>query len=87
MSDKDSHNYCSSCRDKGKGNDICVKENPEDCYRCLQFWSDQIKKLNARKVERKAKEGSISKELVDFCWELILMLLRLQCLMFRPLPL
>ena len=35
MSDWDSHNNCPSCRDKGKGDDVCVKEKPEDCYICF----------------------------------------------------
>ena len=66
MSDWDSHNYCPSCRDKGKGDDVCVKEKPEDCYICLQFSSEQLKKLKARKIQRKAKENnSIFKELED----------------------
>ena len=63
VSDWDSHNYCSSCRDKGKGDDICVKEKPEDCYICLQFSSDQLKKLKVRKNQRKVKEGNTSIEL------------------------
>ena len=66
MSDWDSHNYCPSCRDKGKGDDVCVKEKPEDCYIYLQFSSEQLKKLKARKIQRKAKENNnISKELED----------------------
>ena len=66
MSDWDSHNYCPSCTDKGKGDDVCEKEKPEDCYICLQFSSEQLKKLKARKIQRTAKENSnISKELKD----------------------
>ena len=59
-------NNCPSCRDKGKGDDVCVEEKPEDCYICLQFSSEQLKKLKARKIQRKAKENNnISKELED----------------------
>ena len=66
MSDWDFHNYCPSCRDKGKGDDVCVKEKPEDCYICLQFSSEQLNKLKARKIQTKAKENNnISKELED----------------------
>ena len=65
MADWDSHHYCPSCRDKGKGDDVCVVEKQEDCYICLQFTPDQVKKLKAKKVQRKIKEGSISKELED----------------------
>ena len=65
MSDWDSHNYCPSCRYKCKGDDLCVQEKPEDCYICLQFSSEQLKKLKARKTQRKAKESNISKELED----------------------
>ena len=43
-----------------------MKEKPEDCYICLQFSSEQLKKLKARKIQRKAKENNnISKELED----------------------
>ena len=59
----DAHHYCPSCRDKGKGGDVCVVEKQEDCCICLQFTPDQLKKLKAKKVRRKIKEGSISKEL------------------------
>ena len=31
MSDWDSYNYWPYCRDKRKGDDICVREKPEDC--------------------------------------------------------
>ena len=60
-----SHHFCPSCRDKGKGDDVCVIEKQEDCYICLQFTPEQVKKLKAKKVQCKIKEGSISKELED----------------------
>ena len=61
----DSHHLCPSCRDKGKGDDVCVIEKQENCYICLQYTPDQVKKLKAKKVQRMIKEGSISKELED----------------------
>ena len=65
MADWDSHHYCPSCRDKGKGHAVCVGEKQKDCYICLQFTPEQLKKLKAKKVQRKIKEGSTSKELED----------------------
>ena len=65
MVDWDSHHYCPFCRDKGKGDDVCVVEKQVDCYISLQFTPDQAKKLKAKKVQCKIKEGSISKELED----------------------
>ena len=65
MGDWDSHHYCPSCRDKGKGDDDCVVEKQEDCYICLQFTPEQVKKMKAKKVQHKIKEVSISKELED----------------------
>ena len=80
MADWDSHHYCPSCRDKGKGDDVCVVEKQEDCYICLQFTLDQVKKLKAKKVLRKIKEGSMPKELEDS-------LLGVDILPILPLPL
>ena len=34
-SEWDSHHFCRSCRDKKKGDDVCVTSNEEDCYICL----------------------------------------------------
>ena len=48
-----------------KARDVCLKEKPEDCYIWLQFSAEQLKKLKARKIQRKAKESNISKELED----------------------
>ena len=59
MADWDSDHYCPSCRDKGKGDDVCVVEKQEDCYICFQFTPEQLKKLKAKKVQRKIQEGSI----------------------------
>ena len=52
MADWDSHHYCPSCMDKGKGDDVCVVEKQEDCYICLRFTPEQVK------TEVKGKEGS-----------------------------
>ena len=65
MVDWDSHHYCPSCRDKGEGDDVCVVKKQEDCYICLQFTPEQLKKLKGKKVQHKINEGSISKELED----------------------
>ena len=56
----DSHHYCWACRDKKKGDDICVTSKEEDCYICLQFSSDQKKKLKAKKAYQLKKEKDIS---------------------------
>ena len=42
---------------------VCVTSKPEDCYLCLQFTSEQ--KLKLRKVQKKIKECSVSKEVED----------------------
>ena len=34
MADWDSHHFCPSCRDKGKGDGVCVVEQQEDYYIC-----------------------------------------------------
>ena len=65
MPDFDSHNFCPTCRDRGKGDDVCVKEKPEDCYICLQFSAEQMKKLKPRKSSKKSKEETVSKEVED----------------------
>ena len=57
MVDWEPHHYCPSCRDKGKGDGVCVTEKQENCYLCLQFTPEQVKKLNAKKVQRKIKGG------------------------------
>ena len=45
MFDWDCHQFCVSCRDNHKGTDVCATE-PDGCYVCLQFTSDQKKKIN-----------------------------------------
>ena len=64
-SDWDSHHYCWTCRDKKKGDDVCVTSKEEDCYICLQFSSEQRKKLKAKKAYQLKKAKHISKDLED----------------------
>ena len=61
----DSHHYCWACRDKKKGDDVCVTSKEEDCYICLQFSSDQKKKLKAKKAYQLKMAKDISKDLED----------------------
>ena len=64
-SEWDSHHFCWSCRDKKKGDDVCVTSKKEDYYICLQFSSDQKKKLKAKKAYQLKKSTDISKNLED----------------------
>ena len=64
-SDWDSHHYCWSCRDKKEGDDVCVTSKEEDCYICLQFSSEQRKKVKAKKAYQLKKANDISKDLED----------------------
>ena len=63
--DWDSHLYCYPCRDKGKGQDVCVTSKEEDCFNCLQFTSEQKKKLRS-KSKKKPKDTVVSKEVEDY---------------------
>ena len=62
--DWDTHLFCYPCRDKGKGQDVCVTSNEEDCFNCLQFTSDQKRKLRS-KSKKKVKDVVVSKEVED----------------------
>ena len=62
--DWDTHNHCFPCHEKGKGQDVCVTSKEEDCFNCLQFTTEQRKKLKA-KTKKKAKEVPITKEVED----------------------
>ena len=62
--DWDSHLYCYPCRDKGKGQDVCVTLKEEDCFNCLQFTSEQKKKLRS-KSKKKPKHTVVSKGVED----------------------
>ena len=62
-----SSHFCISCREKNKGDDVCVTSKEEDCFVCLQFTSELRKKLKAKKsyVKKKSSKESISKEVED----------------------
>ena len=62
--DWDTHLFCYPCRDKGKGQDVCVTSKEEDCFNCLQFTSEQKKKLRS-KSKKKSKDIIVSKEVED----------------------
>ena len=57
----DTHLFCYPCRDKGKGQDVCVTSKEEDCFNCLQFSSEQKRKLRS-KSKKKSKDVVVSKE-------------------------
>ena len=60
----DTHLFCYPCRDKGKGQDVCVTSKEEDCFNCLQFTSEQKKELRS-KSKKKSKDIIVSKEVED----------------------
>ena len=51
----DHHHFCVSCREKNKGDDVCVTSKEEDCFVCLQFTAEQRKKLKAKKAYERRK--------------------------------
>ena len=53
--DWDTHLFCYPCRDKGKGQDVCVTSKEEDCFNCLQFTSEQKKKLRSKSKKKNLK--------------------------------
>ena len=63
----DHHHFCVSCREKNKGDDVCVTSKEEDCFVCLQFTAEQRKKLKAKKAYEKKKisKEAISKKVED----------------------
>ena len=63
----DHHHFCISCREKNKGDDVCVTLKEEECFICLQFTPEQKKRLKAKKVyeKKKSSKESISKEVED----------------------
>ena len=56
--------FCYPCRDKGKGQDVCVTSKEEDCFNCLPFSSEQKRKLRS-KFKKKSKDVVVSKEVED----------------------
>ena len=59
----DSHNYCPTCRESGKGDDPCVMfESP--CEICASFTEEQFIKITHRKryVKKQKKDTTSSKD-------------------------
>ena len=58
----DSHNYCPTCRESGKGDDPCVTfESP--CEICASFTEEQLIKITHRKCYvKKQKDTTSSKD-------------------------
>ena len=52
-------------RDKNRGDDDGLTSKEEDCYICLQFLSEQRRKLKARKAYQLKKSKDSSKDLED----------------------
>ena len=62
----DTHNYCPTCRESGKGDDPCVTiENP--CQICGSFTEEQMLKISQRKRYIKKQKGltATSKDELD----------------------
>ena len=55
----DTHNYCPTCRESGKGDDPCVTfENP--CEICSSFTEEQMLKISQNKnVILRSKRGTL----------------------------
>ena len=59
----ESHNYCPTCRESGKGDDPCVTyEVP--CDICASFTDEQMNKIQHRKryINKQKKDASSSKD-------------------------
>ena len=57
----DTHNYCPTCRESGKGNDPCVTfENP--CEICTSFTEEQLLKISQRKCYKQKRDTASSKD-------------------------
>ena len=59
----DTHNYCPTCRESGKGDDPCVTfENP--CEICTSFTGEQLLKISQRKryIKKQKKDTASSKD-------------------------
>ena len=65
--ERDHHCFCVSCREKNKGDEVCVTSKQDDCFVCLQFTAEQRKNLKAKKAyeKKKSSKESISKEVED----------------------
>ena len=62
----DLHNYCPTCRESGKGDDLCVT-NQGPCKICQDLSSEQHDKIkNGRRYTRKVKpDQNTSKDDLD----------------------
>ena len=59
----DTHNYCPTCRESGKGDDPCVTfENP--CEICTSFTEEQMLKISQRKgyIKKQKRDTASSKD-------------------------
>ena len=63
----DTHNFCPTCREAGKGDDPCVT-NASSCNICASFTEEQVTKISHRKryskKERKEKAEDVGSELL-----------------------
>ena len=65
----DSHNFCPTCREAGKGDDPCVTfETP--CEICTSFTDEQLQKIqNRKRYLKKQKAATSSKDELDLLGE------------------
>ena len=59
----DTHNYCPTCRESGKGDDPCVTfEDP--CEICTSFTEEQLLKISQRKhyIKKQKRDTATSKD-------------------------
>ena len=53
----DSHNYCPTCRESGKGDDPCVTSEAP-CDICASFTDEQMNKIHhGETLYKETKEG------------------------------
>ena len=65
----DTHNFCPTCREAGKGDDPCVTfETP--CEICTSFTDEQLQKIqNRKRYLKKQKATTSSKDELDLLGE------------------
>ena len=65
----DTHNFCPTCREAGKGDDPCVTfETP--CKICTSFTDEQLQKIqNRKRYLKKQKATTSSKDELDLLGE------------------
>ena len=63
----DTHNFCPTCREAGKGDDPCVT-NASSCNICASFTEEQLTKISHRKQyskkEKKQKAEDVGSDLL-----------------------